>query len=117
MPTTTDLVVRNMGSPDERRTMDHGVLEVTSLPGATVVRALFQPGWRWSEDVAPTVESHSCQVAHTGYVVSGRFHVRMDDGREYDLGPGDAHVVGPGHDAWVLGNEECVIIDFTPTGA
>jgi hypothetical protein len=110
------LQVKNLDSPDERRAMAHGVLEVANLPGATIARATFQPGWRWSADVAPLVGTGSCQVAHTGYIVSGRFHVRMDDGREYDFGPGDAHVVAPGHDAWVVGDEACVSIDFAPTG-
>ncbi|MHB1929740.1 MAG: cupin domain-containing protein [Acidimicrobiales bacterium] len=113
----TTLEVKNLESPDERRTMEHGVLDVANLSGATIVRATFQPGWRWSADVAPLVGTDSCQVAHTGYIVSGRFHVRMDDGREYDFGPGDAHVVAPGHDAWVVGDEPCVAVDFTPTGS
>ena len=111
------LEVKNLESPDERHAMEHGVLEIVNLPGATLARAVFQPGWRWSADVGPTVGTRSCQVAHTGYIISGRFHVRMDDGREYDLGPGDAHVVAPGHDAWVVGEEPCVIVDFAPTGA
>ena len=115
MPARATLEIKNLESPDERRSMDHGVLEVVNLPGATIVRAVFQPGWKWSSDLAPTVGTSSCQVAHTGYVVAGRFHVRMDDGREYDLGPGDAHVVAPGHDAWVVGDESCVILDYAPT--
>ncbi|HLI41032.1 MAG TPA: cupin domain-containing protein, partial [Streptosporangiaceae bacterium] len=59
----------------------------------------------------------SCQVAHTAYVISGRMHVRMNDGTEADLGPGDAHYVSPGHDAWVVGDEPCTVIDFTPGSA
>jgi hypothetical protein len=109
------LEATNLDSPDERRSTDHGVLEVAHLPAATIVRAVFRPGWRWSTDVAPQVGTTSCQVAHAGYVISGRLHVRMDDGRECDLRPGDAHVVAPGHDAWVLGDEPCVIVDFTAT--
>ncbi len=114
--TQTTLEVKNIGSPDERRNLGRGVLEVVDLPGAAITRATFQPGWRWSADVAPLVGTPSCPVAHTGYIVSGRFHVRMDDGRGYDFGPGDAHFVAPGHDAWVLGDEACVAIDFASTG-
>ena len=110
------LEVKNLDTPDERRTVDHGTIDVANLPGATIARATFQPGWRWSTDVAPIVGTGSCQVAHTGYIISGRFHVRMDDGREFDFSPGDAHVVAPGHDAWVIGDEPCVAIDFTATG-
>jgi hypothetical protein len=73
----------------------------------------MQPGWRWSESVKPIVGTESCQVSHTGYVISGRMHVRMDDGTELDFGPGDAVWVGPGHDAWVAGDEPYVGLDFT----
>lgn len=117
MPTTTTFEVKNLDSPDDRQAMERGVLEVVNLPGATISRAVFQPGWRWSTDVAPLVGTRSCQASHTGYIVSGRFHVRMDDGREYDFGPGDAHVVAPGHDAWVVGDEPVVGIDFALTGS
>ena len=117
MTVQTICEVKNLESPDERRTMEHGVLDVANLPGATIARAVFQPGWRWSTDLGPRVGTRSCQVAHAGYVISGRFHIRMDDGREYDLGPGDAHVVAPGHDAWVLGNEPCEIIDVASTSS
>ncbi len=109
------LHVRSLESPDDRRVMEHGVIDVASLPGATIARATFQPGWRWSTDAALSAGTASCQVAHAGYVVSGRFHVRMDDGDELDLAPGDAHVVGPGHDAWVVGDQPCVIIDIAST--
>lgn len=115
--TKTILEVKNLDSPDERRDMQHGALEVVNLPGATIARATFQPGWKWSVDMAPVVGTASCQVSHTGVILSGLFHVRMDDGREYDLGPGDAHVVGPGHDAWVVGDDPCVTIDVAPTSA
>ncbi len=108
---------KNIEAPDDRRTTDHGVLDVVNLPGVTIIRGLLEPGWKWSTDVKPDVGTESCQVAHRGIVVSGRFHVRMDDGRELDLGPGDAHVVAPGHDAWVVGDEPCVLLDFAATGA
>ncbi|HVA75518.1 MAG TPA: cupin domain-containing protein [Acidimicrobiales bacterium] len=115
--TKATLEAKNLQSPDERRTTDHGFLEVVNLPGATIARGVLQPGWKWSTDIAPAVGTSSCQVAHTGVILSGHFHVRMDDGRELDFGPGDAHVVAPGHDAWVVGDEPCVVIDFAPTSA
>lgn len=117
MTTITNFEVKNLDTPDVQRPMDHGVLAEVHLPGATVTRAEFRPGWRWSNDVAPLVGTASCRIAHTGYVVSGRLRVRMDDGREHELGPGDGHVVGPGHDAWVVGDQPCVVIDITPAGA
>jgi len=110
------LTAKNLDAPDESRTSDHGRMAVVNLPGATIVRATLQPGWRWSTDLRPIVGTESCQVAHTGVVLSGRFHIRTDDGREVELGPGDAHVVA-GHDAWVVGDEPCVTLDFALTGS
>lgn len=106
---------KNLDTPDDKRNFEHGQIQLVNLPGITFGRAVLSPSWRWSTDVKPAAGTASCQLAHTAYVVSGRFHVRMDDGAELDLGPGDAHVVSPGHDAWVVGDEECVIIDFIPT--
>ncbi len=103
---------KNLDTPDDKRSFDHGQIALVHLPGATIGRATFSPGWRWSADVKPIAGTDSCQVAHTAYVVSGRMGVRMDDGTEIELGPGDAHVVGPGHDAWVIGDDPLVAIDF-----
>ncbi len=109
------LEAKNIDTPDEKHTFEHGEVEIVNLTGITIGRATFRPGWRWSTDVKPIVGTGSCQVMHTSYVVSGRFHVQMDDGAELDLGPGDAHVVPAGHDAWVVGDEPCVTIDFAAT--
>lgn len=105
MTSKTIFEVKSLDAPDVESSTDHGVLDVGNPHGATVARAVLQPGWRWSTDVAPLLETRSCQTAHTSYIVSGRFHVRMDDGREHGFGPGDARVVGPGDDAWVVGDE------------
>lgn len=105
---------KNLDAPDDQRNFEHGDLQMVHLTGATIGRAVFRPGWRWSTDVKPLVGTETCEGHHISYVVSGRFHVRMNDGTELDLGPGDAHVVGPGHDAWVVGDETCVTIDFVP---
>ncbi len=107
---------KNLDNPDEKRSFDHGDIHAVNLSGVTIGRAVFRPGWRWTSDVKPVVGTDSCQGHHMAYVVSGRLHVRMDDGGEIELGPGDAHVVGPGHDAWVVGDEPCVTIDFIPAG-
>jgi hypothetical protein len=108
------LAARNLDSPDQKRSFEHGDLNVVTLAGTTFARADFRPGFRWSTDVQPLAGTPSCEVAHMGVVLSGRFAVRRDDGTELELGPGDAHVVGPGHDAWVVGDEPCVIIDIAP---
>jgi len=109
--------VKNLDAPDQKRSFDHGELQVVELAGATVSRAVFRPGWRWSLDIKPSAGTRSCQASHSAYVVSGRLHVRMDDGEEADLGPGDAHTVSTGHDAWVVGDEPCVVIEIATTGA
>jgi quercetin dioxygenase-like cupin family protein len=72
-----------------------------------------EPGWKWSKDVKLIVNTNSCQMTHTGYGISGRLHAKMDDGTEREFGPGEVSYVPPGHDAWVVGNEPLVAIDFT----
>ena len=111
------LAAKNLDTPDQKRSFTHGDMNVVTVAGATIVRAVLNPGWRWSTDVKPGAGTGSCQVSHTGYVISGRFAVRMDDGTEAEFGPGDAHVVSAGHDAWVVGDETCVIIDIAPAHA
>ena len=107
------LIAKSLDTPDEKRDFDHGAMHVVNLAGAVVGRAVFEPGWKWSQDVKPIAGTESCEAAHTGYVVSGRLHVRMDDGTEGEAGPGDALVVSPGHDAWVVGDEPCVMLDWS----
>ncbi len=113
------LLAKNLDTPDEKRSFERGELQSVSLGGVTFSRAVLRPGWRWSEDVKPVVGTDSCQAVHVAVVTSGNFHVQMADGEELELGPGDAHLVGPGHDAWVVGDEPCVVLDFTgsPQGA
>jgi quercetin dioxygenase-like cupin family protein len=108
------LDIKNLGTPDETRPFAaKGEAAVVQLEGMTLIRATFEPGWRWSEHVKPLAKTDSCQASHSAYVLSGRMHIRMDDGTEGAVGPGDAFVCVPGHDAWVVGDEACVVIDFT----
>ena len=100
-------------SPDETRTFDKGKIELANLGDVVVGRSTFEPGWSWEKCVKPLVKTDSCQAPHTMYVISGRMKVRMDDGTETETGPGDTAVVPPGHNAWVVGNEPCIAIDFT----
>ncbi len=104
---------KSMSKPDETRKFDKGRMDVTVVGDTSIGRATFEPGWKWSTSVKPIVKTNSCQVAHTMYVISGKMHVKMDDGTEAEFGPGDTGVVPPGHDAWVVGNESCVAIDYT----
>src|SRR5436309_5295678 len=105
-------ITRNFDNPDETRNISKGKVEVVNLGDVQAMRATFEPGWKWSESVKPIAGTDSCQVAHLGYQISGRLTVRMDDGTEYEFGPGDACSIPPGHDAWVVGDEPAVLIDF-----
>ena len=100
-------------TPHETRPFQaHGHMDVVTVGDFTVGKGVFEPGWRWSEDVKPIAGTDSCQAPHMGFLMSGRMHVVMDDGREDEFGPGDVMIAGPGHDAWTVGNEPCVVIDW-----
>jgi quercetin dioxygenase-like cupin family protein len=107
------LVSKNLDNPDETRTFPNGKIELVTLGGITLGRGTMQPGWRWSEHVKPIVGGESCQATHTGHVISGRLRILMDDGSEREFGPGDAYVIPPGHDGWVVGDEPYVGVDVT----
>lgn len=98
--------------PEEIRSINKGKIEIVKLGDVSVMRAQFEPGWSWSECVKPVVGTESCQVSHLLYIVSGRMGVRMNDGTEVEFSPGDVGMVPPGHDAWIIGNEKCVSVDF-----
>ncbi|WP_228796611.1 cupin domain-containing protein [Nocardia nova] len=108
------LLVKNFDSADETREFESGSgrLEVVQAPSGAVGRAVFEPGWRWSTHVKPIAGTDSCQVSHIGYCISGRMHIRMDDGTECEVGPGDFMQCPPGHDAWTVGEEACVLVDW-----
>ncbi|HZS38283.1 MAG TPA: cupin domain-containing protein [Polyangia bacterium] len=109
--------VKRIAEPDEKRAfVDKGYADVFNFEDGTVGRAVFEPGWRWSEHVKPLAGTDSCQAAHACYVVAGRMHLVTDEGEETDVGPGDLVFISPGHDAWVLGDEPCVMLDFSGMG-
>jgi mannose-6-phosphate isomerase-like protein (cupin superfamily) len=103
---------KGFDKPEETRSVDKGTIEVVKLGDVTAMRVRFAPGWRWSECVKPIANTPSCQVAHLMHVVSGRMGVRMDDGTEVEFGAGDVGTIPPGHDAWIVGNDSFVGIDF-----
>ena len=106
------LQTKSFDAPDEMRTFDKGRLEIITVGGRTIGRATFQPGWKWSESVKPLVKTKSCEAPHFQYHVSGVLRVKTDDGEEKDFKRGDVSMLGAGHDAWVVGNEPAVIVDF-----
>ena len=89
-----------------------GQLEVVDTESGPIGRATFQPGWKWSDHVKPIAGTDSCQVLHMGFLVSGRMRVEMDDGSSAEFAAGDVMIAQPGHDAWTVGDEPCVIVDW-----
>ena len=106
------MVKKSFDAPEETRPIKKGKIEVVDLGGVQAMRVTFEPGWRWSECVKPIAGTDSCQVSHLINVISGRLVTRMDDGSEAEFGPGDVGSIPPGHDAWTVGNEPFVCIDF-----
>lgn len=103
---------RTFSSPDETRDFPLGKAEVVKIGGGTVGRLIFQPGWRWSKDVKPIARTPSCEAPHFQYHVSGKLAIRMDDGTEFVAGPGEVTALPSGHDAWVVGDEPAVVVDW-----
>jgi hypothetical protein len=103
---------KSFKKPNEVRTFPKGKVELVTLGDVVVGRATFEPGWRWSTCVKPSANTKSCEAAHFGYQISGTMGIRMDDGTEVECKAGEVALVPSGHDAWVVGNEPVVIIDF-----
>ncbi|HTK61760.1 MAG TPA: cupin domain-containing protein [Pseudonocardia sp.] len=113
MTTTQPLEHHTFDKPDEVREGDLWRLELVNLAGgAQVGRITVQPGWRWSEHVKPVAGTELCEAPHQQYQVSGRIRVRMSDGTEIESAPGDVTSLPPGHDAWVVGDDPVVAIDW-----
>ena len=102
----------SFATPDEVREFPNGRVEIVKVGGAEVGRLTLQPGWRWSNDVKPIAGTELCEAPHMQYHVSGRVHVRMADGTEFEAGPGDVTSLPQGHDAWVVGDEPAVVVDW-----
>jgi quercetin dioxygenase-like cupin family protein len=103
---------KTFASPDETRTFENGVVELVHVGGSDIGRLTLQPGWRWSEHVKPIVGTELCEAPHFQYHVSGTLRILMDDGREFEGKPGDVIAVPQGHDAWVVGDEPVVLVDW-----
>jgi hypothetical protein len=103
---------RSVERPDDTTRFPNGYEHVIDVLGTPVGLATFQPGWRWSNDVRPLMGADSCPLVHVGYVLSERLHVRMNDGSTLDLEAGELCVIPSGHDAWVVGDEACRLLDW-----
>lgn len=113
MPKTMEApTVKNLEAPDEIREFENGRLELVNVGGRMIGRAVFRPGWKWSAHVKPIAKTRSCEAPHFQYQVSGRMKIVMDDGTEFITKAGDVMNIPSGHDAWVLGDEPVVVVDF-----
>ena len=104
--------VKSFDTPDEVRSFEKGKLELVRVGDRVVGKATLEPGWKWSQHVKPLVKTDSCQAPHFQYQLTGILHVVMDDGTERDVRAGEVMLVPPGHDAWVVGDEPVVLVDF-----
>ena len=112
-PTQIDVILRRFDSPDETRVMTKGRFELVRIGGMTIGRASYEPGWKWSEHVGPTVGAARCTVPHIGLGVSGTATAAFDDGRVFELRAGELFYIPPvPHDSWVVGNEPYVSLHF-----
>lgn len=107
---------RSFAEPDETRSFPNGRAEILKVGGGEVGRLIFEPGWRWANDVKPIAGTESCEAPHFQYHLSGQLAIRMDDGTEFIAGPGDVTSLPSGHDAWVVGDERVVVVDWFGAG-
>jgi hypothetical protein len=103
---------KSFAEPDEVRTFPNGRAEILRIGGAEVGRLIFEPGWRWSRDVKPMAKTASCEAPHFQYHVAGRLAIHMDDGSEFIASKGDITSLPSGHDAWVVGDEPVIVVDW-----
>jgi mannose-6-phosphate isomerase-like protein (cupin superfamily) len=103
---------KNFNTPDQGGTPPKAKTQIVEIGGTKVGRVEFQPGWKWSVDFAPGMGTSTCPMHHFGYIESGTLHIKMDDGQEMDVTGGDVVDIPPGHDAWVVGNEPAILVDF-----
>ena len=104
--------IHSFDKPDEVREFPHGRIELVQVGDQQVARTTFEPGWRWSNDVKPIAETDWCQFHHIGYMLQGTMQVQTPDGQETQFNAGELAEIEPGHDAWVVGNEKCVMVDW-----
>jgi len=108
----TESEAKTFNKPDEVREFPLGRLEIITIGGVTVGRAIFQPGWRWTTSLQPIAKTNTCEAPHFQYHVAGVMRILMDDGAEYECHPGSISLLPSGHDAWVVGDEPVIVVDF-----
>jgi len=103
---------KSFANPDETRSFDRGRVDLLTIGGSDIGRLTLHPGWRWSEHVKPIAGTDLCEAPHFQYHVAGTLHVLMADGTEFDAGPRDVTALPHGHDAWVVGDDDVVVVDW-----
>ena len=103
---------KSLNQPEQTKSIGRVKVEVVTIGGLSFQRDTAQPGWRWSVDVKPVAKTESCQVNHLLYVISGRLHVRTNDGKEMEFNPGDMGLIPPGHDGWTVGDKPVVWLEI-----
>jgi hypothetical protein len=103
---------KDFAAADEVREFAHGQLELLHIAGSDIGRLVLQPGWRWSADVKPLAGTDLCEAPHFQYHVAGTLRIEMADGSSFDAVPGQVTALPSGHDAWVVGDEPVVIVDW-----
>lgn len=106
------LLVKHLAHPDEVRDLPKTKIETVNIIGRKIIRVTYQPGWKWSECIKSIADTDSCEVPHSNYVISGQMKIMMDDGTVKIIRAGDVAVIPPGHNAEVIGDEPCVILDI-----
>jgi uncharacterized RmlC-like cupin family protein len=107
------IIKKSLNKPEATKNLEKITIETVAVGGLKIQRETAEPGWQWSKHIKPVVGGESCQVNHVLYVLSGKLHVKMNDGTEADYGPGDVGVIPPGHDGWNAGNEPLVWLEFS----
>jgi hypothetical protein len=103
---------KSFATPDEVRTFERGKLDLLNIGESEIGRLTLQPGWRWSEHVKPLAGTELCEAPHFQYHLQGTLHIEMANGAEFDAVAGDVTALPHGHDAWVVGNEPVVVVDW-----
>jgi len=102
----------NINEPDETKLTPKGKLQLVTLGDFTFGLRTLEPGWKWTTSMRQIAKTETCEIRHVGYIISGRMGFLMDDGAKFEVGPGDAFDVKPGHDAWTTGDDPVVFVDF-----
>jgi hypothetical protein len=103
---------RDFATPDEVRNFSHGQVELVRFGDAEIGRLVLHPGWRWSQDVKPIAGTDLCEAPHFQYHIAGTLRIQMRDGTEFDATPGQVTNLPSGHDAWVVGDEDVIVVDW-----